>query len=157
MIKCNITPVLQLLPFASSSKIGLLKSSSPYRKIRWRNKRRWRCIIPLPTIEIFLLLLSPISPDRLRLNAISRPLFTSCPGDQLSPNHHRTLLLLLLLVGCSVQSSWWIVESRDAGKKCRDWIGEREAKVNPQSQIGGQSILPILFYAVIKIELHEES
>ena len=39
----------------------------------------------------------------------------------------------------------------------RDWIGEREVKVNPQRQIGGQSILPILFYAVIKIELHGES
>ena len=39
----------------------------------------------------------------------------------------------------------------------QDWIGEREVKVNPQRQNGGQSILPILFYAEIKIELHGES
>ena len=39
----------------------------------------------------------------------------------------------------------------------RDWIGEREVKVNPQRQNGGQSILPNLFYAEIKIELHGES
>jgi hypothetical protein len=30
----------------------------------------------------------------------------------------------------------------------------RESKVNPQRQIGGQSILPNLFYAGIKIELN---
>jgi len=43
------------------------------------------------------------------------------------------------------------------GGICAGWIGEREVKVNPQRQIGGQSILPILFYAEIKIELHGES
>ena len=31
------------------------------------------------------------------------------------------------------------------GGICAGWIGEREVKVNPQRQIGGQSILPILF------------
>jgi hypothetical protein len=78
------------------------------------------------------------------------------PRQSFVPNHHWTLLLLLLLVGCSIQSC-----DGDSGvKRCGGeigWIGEREVKVNPQRQIGGQSILPILFYAVIKIELHGES
>ena len=43
------------------------------------------------------------------------------------------------------------------GGICAGWIGEREVKVNPQRQNGGQSILPNLFYAEIKIELHGES